>query len=173
MKHLTLGFNSTTRHLEALAQKSFPKEIEVQHAILSNSPLLKANSGVPKDPKPMAAIFVSRIGQPSVMYSHLPLLLKTAALASPSCARPRLVTLPKGAETRLGAAIGVPRVGLIGLLEDATPAVELIDFVRLHTPEFEESWLGRGAGKDYRPLNIKVSQTNNSSSRTYNVPQIS
>ncbi len=153
--YLTIGFNSTTRYLEALAQISAPQR-EGQDAGPSKTP----HSRTAPIPKPLAAIFVPRFDQPSILHSNLPLLIEAASLASPSSPQPSLVTLPKGADERLSAAIAIPRVGLIGLLDGAPNADLIINFIRQHVPKVEVPWLDEAARGLYRPVNIKAVETN-------------
>lgn len=42
-----------------------------------------------------------------------------------------LITLPSGAEARLSSALGIRRVGLVGLLYDSPGALDLVDVLRL------------------------------------------
>lgn len=147
-KHLTIGFNSTTRYLEMLAQRSplNPKAKE--------SP----SSGM-IDLTPLAVVFVPRFDQPTILHSHLPLLVKATSSASPAVPVIRLVTLPKGAEERLGIALSIPRVGLIGLLDGTPEAAPIIAMVRLTVPGIEIPLPQEAMTGAYLPVNIKLIQT--------------
>ncbi|MCJ1270671.1 RNase P and RNase MRP subunit [Lobaria immixta] len=112
LEFMTVGFNTTTRHLEDLAQKCTGK-------------------------KPLVAIFVPHAEQPKILHSHLPVLIKAASLGSPSLPPIRLVPLASGAEARLIKALGIPRVGLIGLMDNAPAASQLIQLTRTHVPVVE------------------------------------
>ena len=60
----------------------------------------------------MAAVFVCTAdGQPSDLHAHLPVLCKLAAQDGKPV---KLVPLPKGAETRLAEALGLPRRAISG-----------------------------------------------------------
>ena len=107
----------------------------------------------------MAAVFVPRSDQSSILNSHLPLLIKAAALGSPSFPSPRLVTLGRGAEKRLNDAVSTPRVALVGLIADAPGAEGLIDSIRQGVPELDIPWLDNTARGGYLPVNIKATQT--------------
>jgi hypothetical protein len=52
-----------------------------------------------------------------------------------------LVQLPKGGEARLSAALGLPRVSFIGMLDGAPHTKSLVDLVRECVPEIEVLWL--------------------------------
>ncbi|MCJ1455685.1 hypothetical protein MMC28_006041 [Mycoblastus sanguinarius] len=156
---LTLGFNTTTRYLESLAVQSIPQRIQSQDP---NS-TLKVNQGrsegQPVNLQPLAAVFVPRSGQSSILHSHLPLLTQTASLALSSSPPTRLVILPKGAEDRLSSALAIPRVGLVGLIHDAPNAAPLIEFVRQHVPIVKVPLLQEASAGAYLPVEIKMIQT--------------
>jgi len=158
-RHLTIGFNSTTRYLESLAQGSATTTTQGQKPKFSKVGNPSADSSHSKKPRPIVAIFVPRSDHPSILYSHLPLLIKTASLAPPSSPTPRLVSLPKGAEELLSAALAIPRAGLIGLIDGAPNTDPFIDFIRQQVPELEVPWLHDAAAGIYSPVNIKVIQT--------------
>lgn len=158
-QHLTIGFNSTTRYLESLAQASAPKNTQSQEPTSSNVGTPNANPSNPDEPKPIVAVFVLGSDRPSILYSHLPLLIKTASLVSSSSPPPRLVSLPKGAEERLSAALSIPRAGLIGFIEGAPNTDSFIDFIRQQVPEVEVPWLHEAAAGAYLPVNIRTIQT--------------
>ncbi len=151
--HLTIGINSTTRHLERLSQQSLP-EAYPAHLRPSN-PLAPQSTLAPR----LAAIFVPRDAQPSLLHAHLPLLTVTASLASPTLPHIRLVGLPKVAENRMAAALGLPRVGFVGLMEDAPNARSLIDFVREQVPAVEAAYLNEISAGVYLPVNINAIST--------------
>jgi ribonuclease P/MRP protein subunit POP3 len=87
-------------------------------------------------------VFVSRSSQPSLLHAHLPLLTVTASLSHPEKPPIVLVTLPKGAESRLVSALGVPRVGVVGLSEGAPGSKVLVEFVREKVKAVDAEWLG-------------------------------
>lgn len=111
------------------------------------------------EPKPLVAVFVPRAEQPPVLHTHLPLLIKAASLASPSLPPIRLVALPKGAEARLSTALGIPRVGLVGLTDGSPYASQLIEFSRIHVPEVEIPWLQESTAGSYLPTIVNTIHT--------------
>ncbi|KAI9880217.1 MAG: hypothetical protein M1830_004803 [Pleopsidium flavum] len=150
---LTIGFNSTTRQLEALARKSVPRAL-ASH-LHTSQPALNGQSQLLQN---FVAIFVPRSSQPSILYAHLPLLIATASLASSFSPPIRLVTLPKVADARLSAALALPRVGLIGLMEGAPHSAALSDYVREHVSKVEVPWLNEAKAGKYLPLKVKAVQ---------------
>ena len=158
--HLTVGFNTTTRYLEFLAQKIRPDagEDENFNAVVG--------SKTPNRPffdtaniEPLAAVFALRSGQPPVLDSHLPLLTRAANLAVPSSPSTRLISLPEGAEVRLKSVLGIPRVGIIGLMNGAPNASSLVEYIRANVPELEAPWLQEAIKGEYLAVNINAIQT--------------
>lgn len=163
LDYLTVGFNSTNRHLEALAQSSTPTNYMATPGLASeiNEARTAHSNDVQTSPtiKSLVAVFVPRSDQPSIMHSHLPRLSKAASLAPSSSQDIKLVSLPKGAETKLSAALRIPRVGIIGLMDGAPAASPLIDFVRKRVPEVEIPWLADAEAGVYLPVEINVIHT--------------
>ncbi len=156
---VTIGYNTTTRQLEALAQGG------------RGTPFLgltTPDSGMGHDSNPssksvmlerLVAVFVPRSEQQPVLHSHLPILIEAASLASPSLPSIRLVALPSGAEAQLSKALGIPRVGLVGLRNDAPAASDLVEFSRAHVPAVETCWLRDSLAGVYLPTTIKTVHT--------------
>ncbi|KAI9827938.1 MAG: hypothetical protein M1819_006881 [Sarea resinae] len=159
--YLTIGFNDTTRHLEAMARRAIPCNLPPDSKQQDPSSPESKEISLPdhESTGPISVIFLSRSSQPSVLYSHLPLLTAVASSQSPDGSVVRLVSLPKGAEVRLATALGLPRVGQVGLLEGAPHAGSLLDYVRQHVPVVEAPWLKDIATKEYLPVKINALQT--------------
>ena len=157
--HLTIGFNTTTRFLEFLAQKVRPDSGEDENL---NAVVPIKNPNQPSFDtariEPLAAVFALRSGQPPVLYSHLPLLVKAANLAVPSSPSTRLISLPEGAGVRLKSVLGIPRVGMIGLMNSAPNASSLVEFIRANVPEMEVPWLQEAIKGEYLPVKINTIQ---------------
>ena len=107
-------------------------------------------------PKPLLAVFVPCLGESSKLYSHLPILVKTASMAFPDLPTIRLVTLPLHAEARLREALKLPRVGLIGLRCDAPGVSALTEMIRADVPELVVPWLEESKAGVYLPTEINV-----------------
>ena len=172
---LTVGFNSTNRLLERLVKRPSPEfsaplseetstkrqasvvaESNQDHGKSTN---LESTNEDTSTKNSLLAVFVPRFDQPSTMHSHLPLLITTASLATPSQHTIRLVSLPKGAEARLCGALQLPRVGLVGLMRDAPNAAPLVDFILENVPSVEIPWLEHARGGQYLPVQIRATQT--------------
>lgn len=156
--YLTIGFNSTTRYLEVLAQDSGPSTDERLYPLMA----IKTSARRSLDPaniKPLAAVFISRSSQPPILCSHLPLLTKTASLAVPSSPSTRIVSLPGGAEDRLKTILGIPRVAMVGLIDGAPNASPIIQLIRQKVPELDVPWLQEAAKGAYLAVKINAVQT--------------
>ncbi len=163
LNYLTIGFNTTNRYLEALAQKSTPGtfqpatqglDIQLRKPHEARKVDLQASSL-----KPLEAVFVPRSDQPSIMHSHLPVLIKAASLASSPPGNIKLVVLPKGAKSKLSTALGIPRAGIIGLVRGAPATTPLLEFIKKRVPEVEIPWLSEREAGVYLPVNINVTHT--------------
>lgn len=140
-KFLTVGFNSTNRHLESLVKATFQDNDETTGQESASW---------------MSAVFVPRLDQPSALNAHLPLLIKMASIRSPLKPPIYLVSLPKAAEQRLSTRLNTPRVGLVGLLDGAPGAEGLLEFVRGVVPAVEVPWLEEATTGIYMPVAVNT-----------------
>ena len=153
--HLTVGFNTTTRYLESLAKSSSLSTEEKLDSATStkSSARLVLN---PADIKPLTAIFVPRTSRSPILHSHLPLLTKAAYLAAPSSPSTRIILLPEEAEVRLKMVLGIPRVGMVGLMDGAPEASSLIELIRQEVPVVEVPWLQESLKGVYLAVKVKA-----------------
>jgi len=153
--HVTIGFNSTVRRLEALAHRRKPFTLP-----RTTSPDL------PKDPGlNLSVVFVCRQTLPNIMTASLPLLVTTSA---PQTTRARLVELSSQAEAKVARALNQPRVGVLGIEEGAPGADTLLRFVAENMGAVEVPWLEEASSPTYYPVHIKAVETGskaNSSAR--------
>lgn len=166
---MVVGLNHITRRLESLSQRAH----QLQHASaslgtgeaqVSPEPSgVKLSSSEPNNGSNLdahfAAIFVPRSSQPPILHAHLPQLVAMASLAHPEMPPTRLVQLPKVSDTQLCAALGIPRVSFIGLLEGAPHAKALVELVRSSVAEVGIPWLDEAQKAAYKPLKINAIQT--------------
>ncbi|KAI1607859.1 hypothetical protein EDD36DRAFT_110082 [Exophiala viscosa] len=144
--HLTIGFNSTVRRLESLAQSRKP-------AILSQ----ETGNEEPPHPGPkLSVVFACRQTLPDIMTSTIPLLLATS---SPKTTRARLVELSKQSEAKLAQALNQPRLGVLGLEQNAQEFETLVQFVTENIEAAEVPWLEHAASTPYLPVNIETVET--------------
>lgn len=156
--HLTVGFNTTTRYIELLARNPSPSMMQEPGPVMA----IETSAGPSLNPakiKPLTAVFVTRSSHLPALYSYLPLSVKLASLSVPSSPSIRIITLPEGAEDRLKAALGIARVGMVGLIDGAPSALSLIQFIRENVPELEIPWLQEAVKGAYLAVKIKAIQT--------------
>lgn len=149
---ITVGYNSTVRNLENASRMSAPTYTQSTVNKSENQDELETRAS-------LVAVFVDRTGQPSIMYSQLPLLVYTASRAVASEPSIRLITLPAGAMARLSAIFGVPRVGILGLARNAPGGGPLLEFLCQEVPEINIPWLKDIKQGFYHPVEIKVVKT--------------
>ena len=136
MAHITIGFNATTRHLEQVTQGK-----------------KDGNSG---RVDPLAAVFVPVHGRQEILHAHFPALCKSARERDPDASEIRLVALPEDADLRLATALGIHRVGPIGVGGNVSASRPLIRYVQEHVPNIASRRLSTPRGS-YLPTQIKAS----------------
>lgn len=155
-KYVTTGFNSTVRYLEDLAHMSAPM---VYEAGVSNSTETRPHDVKNQESTsalsqmgPLAAIFIPHSDQASTLFAHLPALVQIGDLGVSDSMKTRLVMLPKAAEVKLSAALGIPRVAIIGLMDGAPISSKLIEMVRTRVPLVAVKRLEQVAVVSYSPV---------------------
>ncbi|KAK5056539.1 hypothetical protein LTR84_012070 [Exophiala bonariae] len=142
--HLTIGFNTTIRRLEALSQVRRPS---------SFSKPQKSSSGSSKaEPTNLFAVLVCRRSFPEVLTSSIPSMLVTAA-TKPS--RARLIDISPQSEAKIAEALKQPRVGVLGIEFDAPGVNNLSRFVLENIHEVDIPWLEQQSVPTYLPVNIE------------------
>lgn len=153
---VTVGFNTTTHHLELLARtctsNTSPDSTSVG-PVVNHGVQIRSDCTIHKH---LIAIFVPRAEQPKILHSHLPILIKTASLGSPDLPPIRLVHLASGAEAQLIKALGIPRVGIVGLMDHAPNASQLIQLTRTHVPAVEIPWLQESISGVFLPTKVNT-----------------
>lgn len=146
LHHITLGFNSTIKYLQDLARL----------ASAANPASGAEHREENMDPREkLAVVFVSKYTLPALLTSSIPTLVAAASARHLSRPPIRLVVLPREAEKRLAEALFQPRVGFIGLLQDAPGGKALIDMA-MRTSPVDVPWLQAYAELEYRPVRIKT-----------------
>ena len=145
--HITVGFNSTMKLLQQLAQLTSPL-----------APVPDAEAGL-ASAKKVAAVFVCTSTLPGLLTSSIPTLVAAASADSPPASSIRLVSLPREAEIRLADALFQPRVGFVALLQDTPGAKTLIDAVIDKTPSVDIPWLKPNAQAEYMSVKIETASS--------------
>lgn len=109
----------------------------------------------------MMAIFLPKQAS-EIVYAHLPSLCYTASLANNSSPKIRLVSLNVSAEKRIAASLGIPRAGVIGIVEDAPGATALLEYVREQVPPIEIPWISRALNGDWMSTQVESNATSHS-----------
>ena len=157
--HLTIGFNSTVRSLEAMSKRSKPTA-------------LKDTSDVPQiadvDGSNLAVVFVCRSVLPDPITASIPLLIATASLAQPQLAPIRLVQLSAKVESKLAEALHQPRVGFVGLRRDMPAADVLMALVQSAVDPVRVPWLDSLRDPQYLPVQIESMEASIGSKKKMN-----
>lgn len=74
-------------------------------------------------------------------YTPLPLLAALSSKNHPALPPTRLISLSTSSEAKLCAALGIPRVGLIGIFEDTPGAKGLVEYVRENMETIDVPWI--------------------------------
>lgn len=136
LPYVTIGFNSTTRLLEALT---------------------KARGGDKSIPRSHCdAVFAPFEGKSDILYAHFPSLCRSTSKATIEGIETRLVPLPAGAEERLAIALGLPRVGPIGLKNGAPKSAPLMEYVRHYVPRVAKTDSDGPQEWRYLPTQVKM-----------------
>ncbi|TKA71865.1 hypothetical protein B0A49_03584 [Cryomyces minteri] len=119
VKHLAIGLNSTTRYLEELASSSAPETIRADEEA-ADEPESEpcSNPTIPARQRHLEAMFLSKSCN-DLIYAHR----------------------AQHPEKRIAAAIGLPRAGVIGVLEHAPGADALLSYVRENVEPVDIPWL--------------------------------
>ncbi|ORY15158.1 hypothetical protein BCR34DRAFT_612328 [Clohesyomyces aquaticus] len=175
--HILIGMNTVTRHLSALAATSCPSTLL---ASISSPPAAKHQDGLhdlnpPHEPPPpnhsheppptplSLLILPHPSPSSSLPHAHLPTLVHLASLTHPSPKKSeptRLVPLSSASEARLAAALHLPRVGAIGILESAVGegvgVDALVGYVREKVGRVECKWIEEAVGAEWKGVRIEV-----------------
>jgi ribonuclease P/MRP protein subunit POP3 len=155
-KHVLVGINSVTRHLEAHAARNAPKSMPV--AKDERAGRTNADKEEEEDIRRLSIIILTH-PKPSISpaHAHFPTLLHLSSLtpAITTNTPTRLVPLASSSDARLASALHIPRVGALGIYEGAPGAKALEDFVRENIDVTECTWIDEAMRAEWRGLNIK------------------
>jgi ribonuclease P/MRP protein subunit POP3 len=147
LKYLTVGLNTTSRHLETEAALSKPG------ALVSVD---KEKEAEKTSRKHLAVVFLPK-PRDNLVYSHLPLLCYTSsATQKDKVQRTRLVLLDPSCERTIATAMGTPRAGVIGVFDDAPGALSLLEYVRDNVDPIEVPWLEKALSGQWMGMNVET-----------------
>jgi len=147
LRHLTVGLNTTSRHLEIEAALSKPGALV---------PVDKEKETEQTSRKRLAVVFLPK-PRDNLVYSHLPLLCYTSSATHKDKAqRTRLVLLDSPCERTIATAMGLPRAGVIGVFDDAPGALSLLEYVRENVDPVEVPWLEKALSGQWMGMNVET-----------------
>lgn len=142
-----------------MLEASVKKAPETTQAIGMPTPQINELPTTTPQPPHFSTIFISRSTTPPILSSHLPQLIATASKTHPSQAPTKIVPLPKGSETRIAAALHLPRVSFLGMLDDAPNSKALLNVIRDCVGNIDIPWLDEAKKEEYLETRIRVIQT--------------
>ena len=150
-KHITVGLNSTVRHLETLSSPVVPnvfrRNVPDDDRQVSRPPELCSTRKL----QHLAIIFILQSNS-DIARAHLPVLARTASLAHSALSPTILVPLSARAQTELVETLQQPRAGMIGIMEGAPGAQTLICSVRERVAPVDVPWLEEAITGQYLTL---------------------
>jgi ribonuclease P/MRP protein subunit POP3 len=149
-KHILIGINSVTRHLEALAAHHAPSTMPVAVSGTGEQDAID-------DPRPVSMVITTHPKpSSSTAHAHLPTLVHLSTLKSSSLPQAtRLIPLATVTDPRLASILHIPRVGALAIFADAPGAQTLEVFVREKVGVTECPWIDEAMAADWKGLNIK------------------
>lgn len=148
LKYLTVGLNTTTSHLE-------------NEAALSKSGALptadkEAQAEERTNDRHLAVVFLLK-PKDNLVYAHLPLLCYTTSCAQKDKAQyTRLVLLDPSCERTIATAMGLARVGVIGVFDSAPGAAPLLEYVRDNVDPVKVPWLEKALSGQWMGINVET-----------------
>ncbi|GAB7349824.1 hypothetical protein MBLNU459_g0531t1 [Dothideomycetes sp. NU459] len=139
LQAITIGLNSTSRHLEEQSSQFVLKALSEEQVSKQSQASEEQPTGSPGRGC-LAAVFLPKAAS-DVMYAHLPSLCYTASLVCGDSQGIRLILLDPSTERRLASTLGIPRAGVVGIMEDTPGAAPLLDYVREIVPTVELPWM--------------------------------
>ncbi|KAF2819470.1 hypothetical protein CC86DRAFT_460565 [Ophiobolus disseminans] len=152
-KHILVGINSVTRHLEALAARNAPKSMPIADE--------EKEDGESDDLRPLSMVILSH-PKPSISpaHAHLPTLIHLSSLhppsANPTSTTTRLIPLASSTDARLASALHIPRVGALAIFAPAPGAPALEAFVQDTVDVTACKWIDEAMAADWKGLTIKT-----------------
>jgi ribonuclease P/MRP protein subunit POP3 len=154
-KHVLIGINSVTRHLEALAAQHAPSTTPVA---ISRTEEQETAPGM-DNPRPLSMVITTHPKpSSSTAHAHLPTLVHLSTVKSSSLSSQqatRLIPLATATDPRLASLLHIPRVGALAIFADAPGAQALEAYVREKVGVTECPWIDEAMTAEWRGLNIK------------------
>jgi ribonuclease P/MRP protein subunit POP3 len=151
-KHILIGINSVTRHLEALAAQNAPSTVPLAVAKADE----QETAAVKDDPRPLSMVITTHPKpSSSTAHAHLPTLVHLSTLKSSSSHQPtRLIPLATATDPRLASTLHIPRVGALAIFADAPGSQALQAFVREKISVTECPWIDEAMAAEWKGMII-------------------
>lgn len=175
--HILIGINSVTRHLEALAAQTAPqtmpahtpssttkgsvvedtdgKEEGVDHSKTREATDSREDELPTTALRKLAFVLIPHNHPSSSLpHAHIPTLLHLSALNTPSDTATRLLAMPPGCESDIAAALHIPHVGALAVMEGAPGADALIAYVREQAATTRCPWIDEAMKPEWKPVKM-------------------
>ncbi|KAK6000100.1 hypothetical protein QM012_004088 [Aureobasidium pullulans] len=148
LKYLTVGLNTTSRHLENEAALLKPRALPTTDK--------ETKAGKQTIGKHLAVVFLPK-PKDNLIYAHLPLLCYTSSCEQKDKAQcTRLVLLDSSCERTIATAMGLPRAGVVGIFDDAPGAGPLLEYVRDNVDPVEVPWLEKALSGQWMGMSVET-----------------
>jgi ribonuclease P/MRP protein subunit POP3 len=159
-KHILIGINSVTRHLEMLAARNAASTTPIA-GLRAKEPGVTANEDNERV-RPLGMVILTH-PKPflSPAHAHLPTLIHLCTLRPPtsestsSFKATRLIPLATSTDARIASNLHIPRVGALAIFADAPGAKALEDFVREKIDTTSCLWIDEAMDAKWRGINVK------------------
>lgn len=139
--YVSVGVASITRALEATCEATSLHDVG------------RCDGETTQTTSRISTVFVSMASKNSVLAAHFPRLV-AAASRSGSENPIKLVLLPRVAEEKLCAAMGINRAGFVAVHEGAPHGGQLLEYVHANVADIEVPWIDQANKKQYLPLKV-------------------
>lgn len=170
-KHILVGINSVTRHLEMLAAENAASTLPIAALQKGKSNDAATNEKTNKY-KPLSMVILTH-PKPSLStaHAHLPTLIHLSTInpptSEPTTTPTRLVPLATSTDARLASTLHIPRVGALAILASAPGAKALEDHVRARIATTTCPWIDEATAAQWKGINVKnANQTQLGNSKT-------
>ncbi|KAH5502678.1 hypothetical protein HBI52_166310 [Parastagonospora nodorum] len=159
-KHILVGINSVTRHLEMLAAQNAASTMPIAE-LKKDEPDGAANKEEKHKYKPLSMVILTH-PKPSLStaHAHLPTLVHLSAVKPPTSTIPsepaRLIPLATSTDARLASTLHIPRVGALAIFADAPGAKALEDYVRSRIDITTCPWIDEAMAAQWKGINVKT-----------------
>lgn len=157
--YVVVGLNSILRSLESLSNQARILNKEFKECENSGEHQETIDSNPNQFNRKFSTIFMLSSSQPAIIQDILPQMVAAVSLMHPELPSTRLLKLPYSCRAQLCHALNLPRISVIGILDDAPNSSGFLEFVRKHVPEIEIPWMRESKNCSYLPVKINSMET--------------